>query len=154
LPNGAFRWCWTSGRGRTAETSEQVKQRKLQNEGTRRTGMGTEHIDIGEFESADDDGFSDRTDTERIVGFLAENNDRAWKAKAIAERTGVNPDSVSTLLARLRERGLVRHKEPYWAITDDEQRLSNASSLHRDHERLDDRFGEEDVDEWTDSEAE
>ena len=114
-------------------------------------GMGTEHIDIGEFENADDDGFDDRTDTERIVAFLAENDEKAWKAKAIAERAGVNPDSVSTLLARLRERGLVRHKEPYWAITDDEQRLSNATSLHRDHERLDERFGEENVEEWTDS---
>ena len=114
--------------------------------------MGTEHIDIGEFENGDDDAFSEWSDTERVLAFLAENDDRAWKASAVAERTGVNPDSISTLLTRLRDRGLVRHKEPYWAITDDEERLSNAASLHRDHERLDERFGAEDVDDWADNE--
>jgi hypothetical protein len=43
----------------------------------------------------------------------------------------------------LKERGLVRHKRPYWAITDDEERLQSAYRLHRHHETADEQYGEE-----------
>ena len=43
-------------------------------------------IDIDGFEDADDDGFEERNDTELIVRFLDENDDRPWKAATIAER--------------------------------------------------------------------
>jgi len=55
------------------------------------------------------------------VLFLDDHDDRAWKAATIAERLGLDTDAVSAIL--LKERGLVRHKRPYWAITDDEERL-------------------------------
>jgi len=95
-------------------------------------------IDIEEFEDADD--FEERTDTERIVVF---HDDRAWKAASIAERLGLETDAVSAILSRLKERGLVRHKRPYWAITDDEERLESAYRLHRRHETADEQYGEE-----------
>jgi hypothetical protein len=41
----------------------------------------------------------------------------------------------------------VRHKRPYWAITDDEQRLRAAYRLHRQHESADDQYGEERLEE-------
>ena len=100
-------------------------------------------IDIDEFENADADGFEERNDTERIVLFLGEHSDRAWKAATIAERLGLETDAVSAILSRLKERELVRHKRPYWAITDDEQRLQSAYRLHRHHETADDQYGEE-----------
>ncbi|MFC6724019.1 MarR family transcriptional regulator [Halobium palmae] len=110
--------------------------------------MGTESIDIRTFEEGEEGEFSDGGDTERVVRFLAENDDRAWKATAIAEQTGVDRDSVSTRLVRLEERGIVRHKEPYWAITDDERRLAGAYRLHEATERQDERYGQESRDDW------
>lgn len=115
--------------------------------------MSGESVDIEEFDAADPEEFEPPSASERILAFLANHDDRAWKASAIAERADVNPGSVSTLLGRLRDRGLVRHKEPYWAITDDEERLAAASSLHAATARLDERYGEEEPEEWLDGES-
>ena len=105
--------------------------------------MSSGTIDIDEFENADADDFAERNDTERIVRFLDEHDDRAWKAATIAERLDLKTDAVSAILSRLKDRGLVRHKRPYWAITDDTERLRSAYRLHRHHERADDQYGEE-----------
>ncbi|QLH78400.1 MarR family transcriptional regulator [Halosimplex rubrum] len=105
--------------------------------------MSSGAIDIEEFEDADADDFEERTDTERIVLFLDEHDDRAWKATTIADQLGLETDAVSAILSRLKERGLVRHKRPYWAITDDEERLQSAYRLHRHHETADEQYGEE-----------
>jgi Mn-dependent DtxR family transcriptional regulator len=94
-------------------------------------------IDIEEFENADADEFEERTDTERIVVFLDDHDDRAWKAATVAERLGLDTDAVSAILSRLKERGLVRHKRPYWAITDDAERLHAAYRLHQHYETAD-----------------
>ena len=105
--------------------------------------MSSGTIDIEEFENADADEFEERNDTERIVLFLDDHDDRAWKAATIAERLGLDTDAVSAILSRLKERGLVRHKRPYWAITDDEERLQSAYRFHRHHERADEQYGAE-----------
>ncbi|MGZ0748579.1 MarR family transcriptional regulator [Haloparvum sp. AD34] len=105
--------------------------------------MSSGTIDIEEFENADPEEFEERNDTERIVVFLHAHDDRAWKAATIAERLGLETDAVSAILSRLKERGLVRHKRPYWAITDDEERLQSAYRLHRHHETADEQYGEE-----------
>jgi predicted transcriptional regulator len=105
--------------------------------------MSSGTIDIDEFENADSGEFEERNDTEQIVLFLDENDDRAWKAATIAEQLGLDTDAVSAILSRLKERGLVRHKRPYWAITDDEDRLRDAYRLHRYHEVADEQYGEE-----------
>jgi len=105
--------------------------------------MSSGTIDIDEFEDAEADEFEERNDTERIVLFLDEHDDLAWKAATIAERLGLDTDAVSAILSRLKERGLVRHKRPYWAITDDAKRLQSAYRLHRQHEAADDQSGEE-----------
>ena len=59
------------------------------------------------------------------------------------KRSTGGADAVSSILSRLKERGLVRHKRPYWAITDDEERLREAYRLHRQQETADERYGEE-----------
>jgi len=98
---------------------------------------------IDEFENADADEFKQRNDTERIVSFLDRNDDRAWKTATVAERLGLETDAVSAILSRLKDRELVRHKRPYWAITDDKKRLQSAYRLHRHHKTADDQYGEE-----------
>ena len=105
--------------------------------------MSSGTIDIDDFENADSDGFAEQNDTEQIVLFLDDNDDRAWKAVTIAEELELDTDTVSAILSRLKERGLVRHKRPYWAITDDESRLESAYQLHRHHKTADEQYGEE-----------
>jgi Mn-dependent DtxR family transcriptional regulator len=100
-------------------------------------------IDIEEFEDADADEFEERNDTEQIVLFLDEHDDRAWKAATIADRLGLETDAVSAILSRLKDRGLVRHKRPYWAITDDKERLQSAYRLHQHHETATEQYGDE-----------
>lgn len=109
--------------------------------------MSSGTIDIDEFENSDADDFEERNDTERIVRFLAEHDDRAWKAATIAAQLGLEADVVSSILSRLKGRGLVRHKRPYWAITDDDDRLRAAYRLHRHYETADEQFGEEELEE-------
>ncbi|QSG13484.1 Transcriptional regulator, contains HTH domain (plasmid) [Halapricum desulfuricans] len=116
--------------------------------------MSSGTIDIEEFENADADEFEERNDTQRIVLFLDEHDDRAWKAATIAERLGLETDAVSAILSRLKERELVRHKRPYWAITDNEERLQSAYRLHQYHETADEQYGEERLEELQTDEME
>ena len=105
-------------------------------------------IDIREFEERSADELDELTNPERVLAFLVSHDDRAWKATEIARRSGVNEHSIHAVLARLEDRSLVRHKGPYWAITNDEERLYRAYDLHRATRLLDERLGEEDPDEW------
>lgn len=105
-------------------------------------------IDIDRFEERSPEELSELSNPERVLAFLYENRNRAWKATEIAKRTEVNENSIHPVLSRLEERGLVRHKGPYWAITDDEDRLWRAYDLHRTTEQFDDLYGEERRDEW------
>jgi len=116
--------------------------------------MSSGTIDIEEFENADSDEFEERTDTERIVLYLDAHDDRAWKAATIAKRLGMETDAVSAILSRLKERGLVRHKRPYWAITDDDKRLQAAYQLHQHHENATEQYGGEDLEALRTSEME
>jgi Mn-dependent DtxR family transcriptional regulator len=111
-------------------------------------------IDIDEFENADADEFEDRNDTERIISFLDRNDDRAWKAATIADRLRLETDAVSAILSRLKARDLVRHKRPYWAITDDRERLQSAYRLHRHHETADAQYGDEHLEDLRTEETE
>ena len=102
-------------------------------------------ISIDEFETHDPE--RRKTNAERVVEFLARNQDKAYRAVEIAEATGVNENSIHPVLNRLEERGLIRHREPYWAIGDLEAvrdaRLFSATATF-----LDDELGPESRDEW------
>jgi Mn-dependent DtxR family transcriptional regulator len=105
-------------------------------------------IDIGTFEEKSEAELAELTNGERVLRFLAQNDDYAFKPAKIAEQTGVNKNSIGNVLARLEDRKLVRHKGPYWAITDDEKRLTSFSAYFQTTSTLDDRLGTEDADEW------
>ena len=102
-------------------------------------------ISIDEFESHDPE--KHETNAERVVRFLAENQDKAYKAVEIAEATGVDENSIHPVLNRLEERGLVRHREPYWAIRDVEE-VRSAMVFSSTAEFLDDVLGPESREEW------
>lgn len=105
-------------------------------------------IDIERFEDEDSEALDEPTNAERVLTFLAQHDDRAWKQSEIAERTGVKRGSIGPVLGRLHRQDLVRHRGEYWAITDDRERLRSAVDLHRVTERLDDRFGVERKSDW------
>jgi hypothetical protein len=102
-------------------------------------------ISIDEFESRDPEG--GETNAERVVRFLARNRDKAYRAVEIAEATDVNENSIHPVLNRLEERGLVRHREPYWAIGDLDA-VREAITFSATVEFLDDTLGPESRDEW------
>ena len=83
-------------------------------------------VDIEDFEAEDAESLDELTNAERVLAFLAEHDEEAWRPSAIADETGLDLDSVGPTLSRLEERGLVRHKSPYWAITDDSDRVREA----------------------------
>lgn len=102
-------------------------------------------ISIDEFERHDPD--EGPTNAERVVRFLARNADQAYRAAEIADATGVNENSIHPVLNRLHDRGLVRHRAPYWAVGDDE-RVHEAFMLHSTASYLDDELGSENREEW------
>jgi hypothetical protein len=103
-------------------------------------------IDIETFER--ESGFDpEETNAERIVRFLARNDDRAFERGEIGDATGIDLDAVSAVLSRLKERNLVRHKHPYWAIGDRE-RLASATQFRRSLASLNETLGTEDMDAW------
>lgn len=101
-------------------------------------------ISIDEFESHDSE--AQPTNAERVVRFLAQNHEKAYKAVEIAEATGVTKNSIHPVLSRLEERGLVRHKEPYWAVGDIEA-VQDAKVFSSTVEFFDDTLGSERRDE-------
>lgn len=103
-------------------------------------------ISIDEFDHYESPDKSE-TNAERVVRFLAENRDQAFKAAEIAEKTEINENSIHPVLKRLRSRGLVRHKEPYWAIGDLE-RVRDAFVFQSTTQFLDETLGPEDREEW------
>ncbi|MFC6905402.1 hypothetical protein [Halalkalicoccus tibetensis] len=85
---------------------------------------------------------------ERVVRFLAANDDRAFTRSEIAAGIDADPNGVGTALSRLKERELVRHRGNYWAITEDRERLRSAYRLHRETAVLDDEDGGVDPEKW------
>lgn len=102
-------------------------------------------ISIDEFESRDPE--KGETNAERVVRFLARNHDKAYKAIEISEATEINENSIHPVLNRLKERGLVRHREPYWAIGDLDA-VREAIAFSSTVEFLDDTLGSESREKW------
>jgi hypothetical protein len=106
-------------------------------------------IDIERFEEGSDADLhaGGETNAELILSFLARNADQAFTPKEIHTATDVVRGSVGVVLSRLEDRGLVRHRGDYWAISDavDADKTLSALGTAR---AVTDRFGGEDPDEW------
>ncbi|ARS89856.1 MarR family transcriptional regulator [Natrarchaeobaculum aegyptiacum] len=110
-------------------------------------------IDIETFDASSEHELTGETNAERIITFLARNDDKAFTPAEIADGSGVKKGSVSTVLSRLEDKQLVRHKGEYWAIGDMD-RVRDAYDFHRTVQRLDDQYGDEDLEEWQEHAAE
>jgi len=106
-------------------------------------------IDIETFESASDDRLQHdgETNADRVMGFLAAHPDKAFTQSEISEATGVKTGSISVVLSRLEDRGLVRHRGTYWALGEDDD-VAAYTSFVESTQTANDRFGPEAMDEW------
>ena len=106
-------------------------------------------IDIETFETSPEDRLqhSGETNADRVMRFLAAHPDQAFTQSEIRDATDVKAGSISVVLSRLEDRGLVRHKGNYWALGDVDDVAAYASMLGSTR-AANDRFGEEDMDEW------
>ena len=108
----------------------------------------TMSIDRDTFENTSEEGLTDLSIPVQVLGFLAANEDRAFKAREIATQIGVDEGAVSTALSRLKSRCLVEHKATYWAVTEDAERLEEYSGYERASILFNEELGEEDKESW------
>ena len=106
-------------------------------------------IDRETFERSSEEELEEVSSTDRVLGFLAVNDDRAYKATEIAAQLDLDEATVSTALTRLKKRDLVEHKGTYWAVTTDEDRLEAHDGYARATALFNRQFGPENRDEWT-----
>lgn len=100
------------------------------------------------FENTSEDELNELSVPDQVLGFLAANEDRAFKAREIASQIGGDEGAVSTALSRLKHRDLVEHKATYWAVIDDAERLEGYSGYERATALFNEQFGEEDKTAW------
>ena len=105
-------------------------------------------IDRDTFENTSEDELEELSIPDQVLGFLAANEDCAFKAREIASQIGVDEGTVSTALSRLKDRGLVEHKATYWAVTDDAERLDGYSGYERATALFNDQLGAENKESW------
>lgn len=87
------------------------------------------------------------TNAHELLEVLLDHPDMGFSPKELAELTEVPHSSVHKTLARLREKGLVRKVDSYWAVADDiaASSVANLVSLRSiDAEYGDDAYGEDD----------
>jgi CRP-like cAMP-binding protein len=103
-------------------------------------------IDVEEFEQRSPDalGFTNGSHKDVILEFLGSHDDKAYTQTEIAEGTGIKRGSVGTVLARLEELGVVRHKGRYWTIADDDRVAAYRAGTDASAASVeDDYFGED-----------
>jgi len=105
-------------------------------------------IDRDRFENASEEELAELSTPDRVLGVLLAHDDQAFEAREIASRTGLDAGAVSTALTRLKDRGLVKHKATYWAVTGDQDRLADYSGYERATALFNEQLGEEDRDAW------
>jgi Mn-dependent DtxR family transcriptional regulator len=105
-------------------------------------------IDRDTFNNTSEDELAELSVPDLVLGYLAANEDRAFKAREIASQLGANEGAVSTALSRLKDRDLVEHKATYWAITDDAERRDRYSGYERATTLFNDQLGPEDKTAW------
>lgn len=91
----------------------------------------------------------------KLYRFLLQNADRAFRQREIVDAVEVPRGSVGPTLARLKERGLVEHRDRYWKIADAEHAVASAGVLAaRAADSLDGGFSDDDVESWMETAVE
>lgn len=117
-------------------------------------------ISQDEFRAIDTEGrtrldLSADTTQGTVFRFLLANADRAFRQREIVEAVDVPKGSVGPTLKRLEERGLVEHRDRFWAVTDVEHAVASAG-LHSAAavDELDGGFSDDEVEAWMEAAVE
>jgi DNA-binding transcriptional MocR family regulator len=86
-----------------------------------------ESIDSDENEGLPD--LSPDTTQGKIYRFLLANRGKAFRQREIIEQVDVPEGSVGPTLKRLKEQGLVEHRDRFWSISDAEHASASAVAL-------------------------
>jgi DNA-binding transcriptional MocR family regulator len=106
-----------------------------------------ESIDSGENEGLPD--LSPDTTQGKIYRFLLANRQKAFRQREIIEQVDVPEGSVGPTLKRLREHGMVEHRDRFWSISDSEHASASAVALSAATvDARDDGFTDEERQEW------
>jgi len=100
-------------------------------------------VHFDEYESPDD-GVEAGSNAGQILQFLAKSPEKGYRPVEIHEALELARGSVGPTLKRLKERGLVRHKEPYWAIAVEPEEVANLLHIDDAYEMMEARYGDED----------
>jgi hypothetical protein len=85
----------------------------------------------------------------KIYRYLLENSDKAFRQREIVENVNVPEGSVGPTLTRLKNHGLVEHRDKFWSISDSEHAVASAGLLSdRVADERDGGFSDEEIDEW------
>jgi len=87
------------------------------------------------------------TNAHELLSVLLDHPDMGFTPKELAEMTEVPHSSVHKTLSRLREKGLARKVDSYWAVAEDvaSSRVANVVSLRQIEAAYgDDAYGEDD----------
>ena len=111
-------------------------------------------ISKDEFQTIDEDGptlpdLSADTTQGKVYRFLLEHADQAFRQREFVDAVDVPQGSVGPTLKRLEQRGLVEHRDRFWAIADAEHAVASAG-VHgaATADEIDGGFSAEDVDTW------
>ena len=87
------------------------------------------------------------TNAHRVMEFLLERSDEAFKQGEIAAETDVPRGSISVVLKQLADHSLVTHKRHWWAVAADDRIAAYERAL-LSTEAIADREPEIDVEAW------
>ncbi len=92
------------------------------------------------------------TNAHKLLAVLIEHPEMGFTPKELVELTDVGNSSVHKTLARLREKGLVRQVDSYWAVAEDvaASQIATVVSLQEIQAEYDDAYGN-DGDDWAET---
>ncbi|MFB6296874.1 MAG: MarR family transcriptional regulator [Halobacteriales archaeon] len=102
-------------------------------------------VQFDEYESSGDGiewTIREGSNAHRILAFLLDHPEKGFTPNEIADGTDIPKGSVGPTLQRLKERDLVRHKQPYWSAARDD-RIASYEAILASMETLRDRYGDE-----------
>lgn len=86
----------------------------------------------------------------RALAFLRENEGYAYSLGELADALGVEPTSLSPQLTRLRQRGVIAHKNGHWHALD-ERHAAMALAMRSATRVANERLSAEDPKDWMDT---
>lgn len=109
-------------------------------------------ISADQFDHIDDDTptFEGGTNAYDVLTFLVEHREQAFKQGEIADATDIPTGSISVVLSRLEDFGVVEHKGEYWKAAPDD-RIASLEAMFITQQTVADRYGDEeefDKDVW------